>query len=102
VILLPLGRRIFQPSGQLLANWRRYSLLGLLGIGMYNALQYLALQSSTPINVTLVAAGMPVWMLLTGRLFFGVQVKPRQAVGALFSILGVLLVMCRGDWNQLL
>lgn len=35
--------------------WRRYGLLlGLLGIGVYNALQYLALQTSTPINVTLV------------------------------------------------
>ena len=60
LILLPLGRAMLRPGSGLLTDWRRYALLGLLGVGLYNALQYLALQSSTPINVTLVAAGMPV------------------------------------------
>jgi drug/metabolite transporter (DMT)-like permease len=85
----------------MLANWRRYSMLGLLGVGLYNSLQYLALQTSTPINVTLVASGMPVWMMLVGRLCFKVAVRPRQVVGAVLSIAGVLLVLCRGDWQQL-
>jgi drug/metabolite transporter (DMT)-like permease len=70
LVLLPLGRAMFRPGSAVLSNWRRYSMLGLLGVGLYNSLQYLALQSSTPINVTLVASGMPVWMLLVGRLFY--------------------------------
>jgi drug/metabolite transporter (DMT)-like permease len=102
VILLPLGRAALRPGSGLLANWRRYALLGLLGIGMYNSLQYLALQSSTPINVTLVASGMPVWMMLVGRLFFGAPLRPWQVGGAILSILGVLVVLCRGDIHQLL
>jgi drug/metabolite transporter (DMT)-like permease len=102
LILLPLGRALFRPGGALLSNWRRYALLGLLGIGLYNSFQYLALQSSTPINVTLVAAGMPVWMLLVGALFFGAPIGPRQAGGAVLSIGGVLLVLCRGQWELLL
>ncbi|MGJ7917234.1 DMT family transporter [Massilia sp. LXY-6] len=101
-ILLPLGRAAFRSGSGVLANWRRYALLGLVGVGMYNSLQYLALQSSTPINVTLVASGMPVWMMLVGRLFFGVAVRPWQVAGALLSILGVLVVLCRGDAGQLL
>jgi drug/metabolite transporter (DMT)-like permease len=101
LILLPLGRAALRPGSGALTNWRRYSMLGLLGIGLYNSLQYLALQTSTPINVTLVASGMPVWMLLVGRLFFGAQVKPKQIAGALLSIVGVLVVLCRGDLAQL-
>ena len=101
LILLPLGRAALKPENGVLANWRRYSMLGLLGIGLYNSLQYLALQTSTPINVTLVASGMPVWMLLVGRLFFGVPVKGKQVAGAVFSIAGVLVVLCRGDAAQL-
>ncbi|QNA89072.1 DMT family transporter [Massilia sp. Dwa41.01b] len=101
LILLPLGRAALRPGSGVLANWRRYSLLGLFGIGLYNSLQYLALQSSTPINVTLVAAGMPVWMLLVGRLFFGARVRRKQIAGALLSIAGVLVVLCRGDLGQL-
>jgi drug/metabolite transporter (DMT)-like permease len=101
VLLLPLGRAAFAQGSGMLANWRRYSMLGLLGVGLYNSLQYLALQTSTPINVTLVASGMPVWMMLVGRLCFKVAVRPRQVVGAVLSIAGVLLVLCRGDWQQL-
>ncbi|HJU71667.1 MAG TPA: DMT family transporter [Paucimonas sp.] len=102
LILLPLAGRVYRPQSGLWANWRRFTLLGLLGIGLYNALQYLALQSSTPLNVTLVAASMPVWMLLTGWLFFDAKVSRRQIAGAVLSIGGVLLVLSRGEWRQLL
>ncbi len=100
LILLPLGRALFKHRP--LDNWRRYSVLGLLGIGLYNSFQYLALQTSTPINVTLVASGMPVWMLLVGALFFGVKTNAKQLGGAALSIAGVLVVLCRGEWELLL
>jgi len=102
VILLPLAGPVFKRDSGLWRHWRRFAVLGLLGIGMYNALQYLALQSSSPINVTLVAAGMPVWMMLTGWMFFGAVISRRQIIGALFSITGVLLVLARGEFNHLL
>ncbi|MES2759527.1 MAG: DMT family transporter [Pseudomonadota bacterium] len=101
LILLPLGHAILRPGSALVKDWRRYSMLGLLSVGLYNSLQYLALQTSTPINVTLVAAGMPVWMLLVGATFFGKPVRRRQIVGAVLSIGGVLLVLSRGEWRQL-
>jgi len=63
---------------------------------------YLALTTSTPMNVTLVGASTPVWMLLIGRVFFGTPVSQRQLVGAFLSIAGVLLVLCRGQWEMLL
>ena len=102
LILLPLAGSIYRPGSGLWTHWRRFALLGLLGVGIYNALQYLALQSSTPINVTLVAAGMPVWMLIIGWMFFDAQVSRKQVAGAALSIAGVLLVLSRGDWHQLL
>jgi len=102
LIVLPFATPIFRRGSGLLTHWRRYAVLGLLGVGMYNALQYLALQTSTPINVTLVAAGMPVWMLALGWMFFKAPVSPRQLLGAALSIAGVLFVLARGDWQQLL
>ncbi|MBE0622553.1 MAG: DMT family transporter [Burkholderiales bacterium] len=102
VILLPLAGWVLRPGSGLWASWRRFALLGLLGVGLYNSLQYLALQSSTPINVTLVASSMPVWMLLVGALFFSARVTRKQVIGAVLSIAGVLLVLSRGEWRQLL
>ena len=100
-VLLPLARGVLRSDGPVWPHWRRFALLGLLGIGCYNALQYMALQTSTPLNVTLVGSGVPVWMLIIGRLFFGVQVQRQQIAGALLSIAGVLLVLSRGEWSQL-
>jgi drug/metabolite transporter (DMT)-like permease len=100
VILLPLAHGVFRRSGSLSVwpHWKRFALLGLLGVGCYNALQYLALQTSTPLNVTLVAASSPVWMLAIGWLFFAQRVSKRQIAGAVLSIAGVLLVLSRGQW----
>ena len=102
VLLLPLAWPVLRRSSPLWAHWKRYAVLGLLGIGCYNAFQYLALQTSTPINVTLVGSSLPLWMLATGAMFFGARVSGREIGGALLSMLGVLLVLSRGEWGQLL
>lgn len=102
VLMLPLAYRVLRPRSALWLHWRRYAVLGLLGIGTYNALQYLALQTSTPINATLVGSSMPVLMLAVGGLFFGAPVTRRQLLGALLSSAGVLLVLSRGEWQLLL
>jgi drug/metabolite transporter (DMT)-like permease len=102
LLLLPLAYGVLRPNSGLWPHWHRYALLGLLGIGLYNALQYMALQTSTPLNVTLVASSMPVWMLALGALFFGAAVTRRQLLGALLSISGVLLVLSHGQWSVLL
>jgi len=101
-ILLPLAFDVLRRSSPLWAHWKRYAWLGLLGIGCYNAFQYLALQTSTPINVTLVGSSMPLWMIATGVLCFGAKVTRREVIGALLSMAGVLLVLCRGQWSLLL
>lgn len=100
-LLAPLAWRVLAPASGLWRHWRRYALLGLLGVGSYNALQYLALQTSTPLNVTLVGSGTPIWMLAMGALFFRTPVGARQLLGALLSVAGVLLVLARGSWAQL-
>ena len=101
VIILPLAGWVLRRGSGLWPHWRRFAVLGLLGVGAYNALQYLALQTSTPLNVTLVAASTPVWMLGIGWLFFAQQVSRRQLIGASLSIAGVLVVLSRGEWALL-
>jgi drug/metabolite transporter (DMT)-like permease len=100
VILLPLAWAVLatrERRAEILARWRPLALLGGLGVGAYNALQYLALQTSTPINVTLIASSVPVWMMLIGRVFYGEQPRPAQWLGAALSTAGVLVVLTRGD-----
>lgn len=102
VLVVPLAGWLLRPGSVLWRRfWQRYALLGLLGIGCYNALQYLALKTSTPINVTLVGSSIPAFMLVVGALCFGQRIQRAQLLGVALSIAGVLLVLARGDLRQL-
>ncbi|MCZ2496106.1 EamA family transporter [Xylophilus sp. Kf1] len=102
LILLPLAHGVFRRGSPLWPQWRYYTTLGLLGIGSYNALQYLALQTSQPLNTTLVGSGTPFWILIVGRVFFGATTRRMEWIGAVVSIAGVLTVLSRGSVPALL
>lgn len=102
LILLPFCYKELRTLALHWPSWPRYFLLGFLGIACYNALQYLALVSSGPINVTLVASSTPVFMLLIGRIFYGVNVRLTALVGVVLSIAGVLIVISGGQIDVLL
>ena len=102
LMLLPLGWRVLRPDSALWHNKTRFLVLGLLGVGSYNALLYLALQTSTAINVTLIGASMPIWMLLVGAIFYKVKPGLLQLIGAIVSLFGVTIVLTRGELASLL
>jgi len=100
VLLLALGRGAVASAARRAELWQRRAALawlGLLGVGAYNSLQYLALQTSTPLNVTLIASSTPVWALLVGTLFYGERVRWQQGLGAVLSLAGVMCVLVRGN-----
>ena len=102
LLLLPFGWRILEPGSALWQNKSRFLTLGLVGVGSYNALLYLALQTSTAINVTLIGASMPIWMLLIGAVFYKVRPRLLQLLGAVVSLAGVTVVLTRGEPSSLL
>ncbi len=105
LLLLPLGWRAFgsAASRQRIARHAGYyALLGLLGVGAFNALQYTALKTTSAINATLILASGPVWTLAIGALFYGKRVERSDLFGALLSLLGVALVISGGRVDGLL
>jgi len=104
LILLPLGWRVFgtrERRAQVRERWPHLALLGLLGVGLYNALQYMALRTSSPLNVTLIDASMPLWMMLNGMLFFHTRPGRRDLAAAALSLAGVVTVLTRGHLLEL-
>jgi drug/metabolite transporter (DMT)-like permease len=103
-LLLPLAWPLLREARErraVIAAWPYLLAIGTLGIGLFNALQYVALRTSTPLNVTLVNASMPLWMLAVGALAFGERPAQRQMLGALLSLAGVATVIARGAWATL-
>lgn len=105
LILLPLGWRVLatpEARAEIAARWGYVAVLGLIGVGGYNGLQYVALRTSTPVNVTLIAASLPLWSMIVGALGYRVRPGRAQFAGAMLSLAGVLTVLSRGDPQALL
>lgn len=101
LLLLPLGWRALRLPGEIWQRRGHLALLSLVGVGSYNALQYMAVHTSTPLNITLITASAPVWMLAFGAMFYGVRPRGVQLVGAVLSLAGVALVLSRGSLSTL-
>lgn len=104
LLVLPLGWRALashEARAAIARRWPHLALLSLTGVGSYNALQYAALTTSTPLNVTLIAASTPVFALAVGALGYRVRPRRRQLLGAALSLIGVAVVLSRGDLHAL-
>jgi len=105
LLILPLGWRAWGSAGARAAialRWRHLALLSLTGVGAYNALQYMALTTSTPPERDADRRQLAVCMMAIGALAYGERPRPAQALGALLSLAGVAVVLSRGDAAALL
>lgn len=102
-LLIPFTLRdVILHRRTLLARWPVVVTMGLLSVAAYNTLLYMAVQTTTAINATLVGASMPLMLLVLGRVWLGEPIRPAQAAGILVSACGVLVVVMRGDLTRLL
>jgi drug/metabolite transporter (DMT)-like permease len=104
LLLLPLAWRVVGDAAQrarIIERWPELAVMSFLGVGCYNALQYAALTTSTPLNVTLIAGSSPLWMMAIGAVCYGVRPRRREWAGGALSLAGVLTVLARGQPSSL-
>ncbi|MEY3201956.1 MAG: hypothetical protein RIR70_1506 [Pseudomonadota bacterium] len=78
-------------------HWRKLTLLGALGTGLYNALAYIGLNYTTATNGVLLNSFCPIIIIALAWAFFGKRISPREGLGVSVSLIGVLLIVMRGD-----
>ncbi|MDA8232103.1 MAG: DMT family transporter [Magnetospirillum sp.] len=81
----------------LVAHWRVLVAMGVLSITAYNSLLYLAVQTTTAINATLVGASMPLMILVLGRFLLNEAITLGQLGGILLSLAGLVLIVTHGE-----
>src|SRR5436190_15372909 len=72
-------------------------LLSVTGIGGFNTLQYWALEHTQAINTLLLQPAAPLFVAMWSLALFGVRLTLAQAIGIVLSLVGVLVIMLRGD-----
>ena len=101
-ILLPLvGPSLWQHRHSLRrAGWRLW-FLAALAITTYNCLLYTAALSTAAINLSLVSTCLPLATFIGAGLLLGEWPARKAWAGLLLALLGLLWLICQGDWQVL-
>ncbi|MBC2743927.1 MAG: DMT family transporter [Desulfosarcina sp.] len=103
LILLPLTwpyvKRDWKTA---LAGWKILGLLSLFGITSFNTLLYVAVHTTTAINVALIQTSMPSVIIVISLILYGERVSWAQAAGVMLCVVGAGVVVVKGSWQALI
>ena len=98
LVLLPFAiRPVIRDLVVLREGWRPVLILGLLGVAAFNALLYSGLRYTPATNALLLQAATPALVVLLDRAIFKVRAPWLQQLGVAVSIIGVAVIVFKGD-----
>ena len=83
-------------------EWIRLSIMGILGIIIYNLSLYSALKYTSPTNAALVTALNPVIMVWFSFVLLKERISKIQSLGLVISLLGVFIVLTEGKLMRII
>lgn len=103
LIVLPFSYPYLRDQWPLLRrHWKMLAVYGVLGVGCFNTFIYIALHSTTATNALLINSTIPVLIVMLSWLLGGTALRPRQTLGVLVSLAGVVTIICRAELKLLL
>jgi drug/metabolite transporter (DMT)-like permease len=75
--------------------------LSAIGFAYNNAISYWALQYTQALNALLIQSSGPLFVALWSLILFGVRLTGAQLAGITISLVGVLIIILRGDLSAL-
>lgn len=103
LILLPFSyRQVLGDWPIVRRNWLFLAVLSACGVSCYNAMSYYGLQYTQALNGLLVQSSSPLLIALWSLLLFRDRLSKGQIAGIVISLLGVVVIVSRGDIDVLL
>lgn len=82
-----------------LKSWKRLLLIATTGISAFNTFLYVAVQTTSAVNVGLISSIFPVTIALFSWLILRIRLNGLQVTGMLICFFGVIVVILRGDFS---
>lgn len=76
-------------------------VLGSIGFTVFNNMMYLALNTTSAINATIIQSSLPLFVFILNILYFSVRVNKFQVIGFPITIVGVVVITCKGELSEL-
>lgn len=101
--LLPFGLKELKNNQKI---WKEHRIallfMALTGIAMFNTLVYIAVHYTTSINASLINSSTPIMIMILSVIFLREKLSWKQGIGIILSLIGVLFIISRGEWSQIL
>ncbi len=103
LLLAPFAAREFIASWPIIrAHWKLMLALALLGSVQFNSLWYIALQSTSAINATLLSGAQPAAIVLAVWFMTRQTSSLRAVLGMVLAFIGLVAIVVRGEFGVLL
>ena len=101
-VLWPLARKHLRRDWPLIrAHWIIMLWLGITGGALFTVLQYVGLQYTSALNVSVLNSLVPVLIIAAGSVLFQDRIGRRQIAGITASLVGVLIIITHGQFDTL-
>ncbi|MDQ0341177.1 drug/metabolite transporter (DMT)-like permease [Caldalkalibacillus uzonensis] len=78
-------------------HWKNIFLAALLGITLFQTLTYIAVQYTSPINITLITTATPILIAIFSYFHTSESLNVHQITGMILATIGVLWIISQGD-----
>jgi drug/metabolite transporter (DMT)-like permease len=104
LILLPFAWKYFIAEHIIIKNSFWFFLLAAItGVSMFNTFVYIAGHYSTAINMALLGTcSSPIMSVILARIFLKEKITPLRIAGIIVCITGILLLLSKGSFENLL
>ncbi len=104
IIITPFAIKAFKKEWQAVKrHWKYLLFVSLTGIALFNTFVYIGGHYTTAINLALIGTtSSPVMAVIMARIFLKEHIGWKKLIGLVLCIVGVLLILSRGDFQKLL
>ena len=103
LILLVFNFQILQKNFKIIKKeYLKIFFLGSMGCGVCGAFPFLAGQTTTIVNMGIIYTSSPIFIILISAIFFGEKFNLIKFFGLITCLIGVLVIISRGDISFLI
>ena len=103
MILLPFTYLPLKKNFKILIKeYKKLFFLGAMGCGVCGAFPFLAGETTTVTNMGIIYTSSPIFIILISAFFFGEKISLAKMIGLVACLLGVFLIIIKGDLDLLL
>lgn len=83
-------------------QWKLVLFMSLISVTLFNTFIYLAAQSTSALNLSLIAITAPLYVVILNRLINKEFLRKRQIFGLLTLFIGLVILISKGDVQRIL